>query len=67
MNDEGAPAPPVSWNRRDHGVNGIPPCRRCGAPMDRSGGRYGLQMWSDHWTCANCGWELRLSYGRGSV
>jgi len=62
------PSPPAAeWTREEHGVAGIPPCRKCPAPMERRGGRYGLQVWSDHWVCPNCGWELRMSYGRGSV
>lgn len=71
MADDAAPEPApegiVAWDRHVHGAEGIPPCRKCGSAMVRAGGRYGLQLWSDHWLCPGCGWELRLSYGRGCV
>jgi len=68
---EGSPAveetPFVAWDRKEHGVRGIPPCRECRGAMKRIGGRAGMQLWSDHWQCPYCKWEVHLSYGRGSV
>lgn len=67
MPPDGRDAGAEPWTKEFHGVNGIPPCHDCRTAMVRVGGRLGMQVWSDHWRCPACGWELRLAYGRGSV